>query len=111
MDIAQLFVSQRKLRRPEQVPALIEAIRNGDPIPPIRLNEADDGTVQVLDGHHRIVAYRLSGRRTLDRHEYTLILSDCPRPRFGRVDDLLQRLNLSVAPDGASAQGRAEADF
>jgi hypothetical protein len=89
MDITKLFVSQRKLRQPGQVPALVEAIRNGDYIPPVRLSEAEDGTIQVDDGHHRIVAYWLSGRTKLERHEYTLILTDRPRPRFGRVADLL----------------------
>jgi hypothetical protein len=94
MDITQLFVSQRKLRTPGQVPALVAAIQQGDGIPPIRLSEAEDGTVQVEDGHHRIVAYWLSGRRRLQRHEYTLILTDRPRPRFGRVADLVRRASL-----------------
>jgi hypothetical protein len=94
MDITQLFVSQRKLRRPEQLPALVSAIQQGDPIPPIRLTEAEDGTVQVDDGHHRVVAYWLSGRTKLARHEFRLTLTDRPRPRFGRVADLLRRVNL-----------------
>jgi hypothetical protein len=95
MDITNLFVSQRKLRQPGQIPALVEAIRNGDPVPPIRLSEAEDGTVQVDDGHHRIVAYWLSGRTTLKRHEYTLIQSDRPRPRFGHAADLLLRTGIA----------------
>jgi hypothetical protein len=96
MDVTKLFVSQRKLRRPGQIPALVEAIRNGDHVNPIRLSEAEDGTVQVDDGHHRIVAYWLGGRRELKGHEYTLILTDRLRPRFGRVADLLRRVNLHV---------------
>jgi hypothetical protein len=98
MDITKLFVSQRKLRHPGQIPALVEAIRNGAYISPIRLSEAEDGTVRVDDGHHRIVAYWLAGRRELERHEYTLILTDRPRPRFGRVADLLHRANLQLQP-------------
>jgi hypothetical protein len=94
MDITQLFVSQRKLRQPGQIPVLIEAIQQGDPVPPIRLTEAEDGTIQVDDGHHRIVAYWLCGRTRLQRHEYTLFLTDRPRPRFGKVADLLARANL-----------------
>lgn len=99
MDITQLFVSQRQLRQPGQVPALVEAILNGYPIPPIRLSEAEDGTIQVDDGHHRVVAYWRSGRTKLERHEYVLILTDRPRPRFGRVADLVQRAKLQPAPE------------
>jgi hypothetical protein len=91
MDIASLFVSQRKLRRPGQVPALVRAVRDGEPIPPLRLVEAADGTVQVDDGHHRAAAYWLAGRTRLERHEYTLVQAAQPRPRFGRVADLVAR--------------------
>jgi hypothetical protein len=80
MDVTKLFVSQRELRQPGQIPALVEAIRNGDHVTPIRWSEAEDGTLQVDDGHHRIVAYWLSGRRELERHEYALILTDELRP-------------------------------
>src|SRR5689334_17152927 len=92
MDIVTLFVSQRKLRRPGQVPALVNAIVAGDPIPPVRLAEAEDGTVQVDDGHHRAVAYWLAGRTGLRRHEYVLVQAGLRRPRFGRVADLAARV-------------------
>jgi hypothetical protein len=98
MDIATLFVSQRALRRAGQIPALMKAVRDGEPIPPLRLYEAEDGTVQVGDGHHRVVAYWLSGRTKLERHEYTLVLTDRPRPRFGRVADLIRRSTRELAP-------------
>lgn len=88
-----MFVSQKKLRRAEQVSALIQAIQNGETLPLVRLREAEDGTVQVDDGHHRVVAYWLSGRDRLARHEYRLVLTDLPRPRFGRIADLLRRIN------------------
>jgi hypothetical protein len=91
MDITQLFVSQRKLRRAGQIPGLVRAIQDGDVIPPIRLSESHDGTIQVDDGHHRAVAYWLCGRTRLGRHEYTLVLTDRPRPRFGRLADLVAR--------------------
>ncbi len=45
MDITMLFVSQRNLRRAEQIPALLQAIAKGEPIPPIRLSEAEDGSI------------------------------------------------------------------
>lgn len=97
MDIATLYVSQRKLRRAEQIPALIEAIQNGDYISPIRISEAEDGTLQIDDGHHRAVAYWLSGRKRLERHEYDLVLTDRHRARFGFIPDLLRRCNLECS--------------
>ncbi len=100
MDISRLFVSQRKLRRANQIPALVTAIRDGDPILPVRLSEAADGTVQVDDGHHRVMAYWLAGRTRLGRHEYTLVLTDRPRTRFGRLADLVAR----AAPAEAGRQ-------
>ncbi|MBN1431097.1 MAG: ParB N-terminal domain-containing protein [Anaerolineae bacterium] len=99
MDIAILYVSQRKLRQVEQIPALIEAIHNGDYIPPIRISEAEDGTLQVDDGHHRAVAYWLSGRRHLERHEYDLVLTERYRTRFGFIPDLLRQCSLECSED------------
>jgi hypothetical protein len=93
MDITSLFVSQRKLRNPAQLAALVRAIRDGDPVPRIRLAEAEDGTLQVDDGHHRLVAYRLAGCTWLERHEYVLVQSNRRRPQFGHVGDLIARVN------------------
>ena len=94
MDITRLFVSQRKLRRPEQIQALVQAVWDGDPIPRIRLVEAGDGMVQVDDGHHRVVAHWLAGRVRLHKYEYLLIQAEGARTRFGRVADLVGRMNL-----------------
>ncbi len=99
MDITQLYVSQRNLRRAAQIPSLITAIRNGEYIPPIRLSEAEDGTIQVDDGHHQVVAYWLCGRTYLAPHEYVVTLTDRPRPRFGHIPDLLHRCKLSAQSD------------
>ena len=99
MDIAQLYVSQRTLWRAEQVPALVEAILNEEDIPPIRITESEDGTLQVHDGHHRIVAYNLAGRTRLEDYEYELSYTARHRPRFGQVADLMKRCGL--CPDAA----------
>ena len=99
MDISNLFVSQRNLRRAWQLPALVESILDGDLLTPIRLSEADDETVQVEDGHHRLVAYWLAGRRRLKSHEYVLFVADRPRFRRGRFPDLLTRLRVPAEWD------------
>ncbi len=94
MDIATLFVSQKKLRRVSQIPGLVQALLSGEEIPPVQLREDEDGSVQVDDGHHRLVAYWLSGRENLARHEYRLFLAAPFRPRFGGIADLATRMGL-----------------
>jgi hypothetical protein len=91
MDLTKLFVSQRRLRTPEQVRGLIESIDRGDLLPPILLSEDDDGTIQIEDGHHRATAYWLAGRIRLEFHEYLLLPRERRRPRFGRIPDLISR--------------------
>ncbi len=56
--------------------------------------EVRDGTVQVDDGHHRVVAHWLAGRTRLNKDDYILIQADRARPRFGGVADLAGRMNL-----------------
>lgn len=92
MQLATLYVSQRRLRHPGQIPALIHAVQSGDPIPPIRLSEDDDGSIQVEDGHHRVTAFWLAGRRELTPQDYLLLsVAERPRPRFGTVPEFVSR--------------------
>lgn len=92
MNIYQIWMSQRKLKRSEQLPGLIKAIKAGLPIPKIILDRAEDGEIQVQDGHHRLAAYALSGRTTLDRSEYLLLEHPQFRARFRKLDSLLNQL-------------------
>ena len=100
-----MFVSQRKLRAPEQVHMLVESVRCLDPIPPVLLSEDDDGSVQVEDGHHRVTAYWLAGRRELWPEEYILTARGRIRPRFGHICDLIARVRaLGVALPAEAAR-------
>lgn len=92
MDLHQLFVSQRALRAPAQVSAMVAALRDGGCLPLILLSEDDDGTVQIEDGHHRACAYARAGRASLARAEYRLVPRERRRPRFGRLPDLMRRV-------------------
>jgi hypothetical protein len=91
MDLARLLVSQRTLRNPAQLPALVRAVLADLPLPPIRLSEDTDGAVQIEDGHHRALAYWLAGRTRLHWGEYTLEPRGRRRPRFGGLSDLFVR--------------------
>lgn len=92
MDIMKIWVSQRKLRCVTQISEMIKTLHDGGCLPPITLSRCEDGEVQLKDGHHRLTAFWLSGRKRLECHEYLLIETDSYRPRFGKMPDLLQRV-------------------
>ena len=94
MQIAEIYVSQRKLRRACQLPAMREAIEAGCWLPRITLSRGHDGRVKVEDGHHRLAAIWLTGRRELRKDEYLLVEKEASRPRFGTVRDLLTRCKI-----------------
>ena len=96
MEISGIFVSQRKLRCIAQIPGMLETLATGGCLPRIALSRSHDGSVQVEDGHHRMTAIWMTGRRKLKQHEYLLLEKDQWRPRFGRITDLLKRCD-SVA--------------
>jgi hypothetical protein len=109
MELSMLFVSQRKLRAPGQLAALMACVRSGELLPPILLSEDDDGTVQIEDGHHRATAFWLCGRVRLEAHEYLLFPRTRRRPRFGRLADLVARVRAGgglVGLRGTMARGR-----
>lgn len=91
MDIAQIWMSQRNLRRAGQIAAMIEALEEGEELPKITLVRDEDDEVQVHDGHHRLTAYWLAGRRRLERHEYIMLEQDhYHRPRCGKIERLVK---------------------
>ncbi|MCA9032570.1 MAG: ParB N-terminal domain-containing protein [Planctomycetaceae bacterium] len=95
MEISKILVSQRKLRAPLQLCGMLDALKSGQVLPPIELIRDAHGAVQIMDGHHRLSAIWLSGRRKLRPEEYVLIESDRYRPRFGTVVDLLRRCGIA----------------
>ena len=93
MKLANLHVTQRKLRNVDQLPQMLEAIAEDDVLPPVRLAEFEDGSIHIEDGHHRCLSYWLSGREELEKHEYVLIQKDDQdRVRFGTISDLHARV-------------------
>ena len=98
MDLESMFVSHWWLRNPAQVAGMVEAIRGGSLLPPITVARWDDGPSQVIDGHHRAVAYWLAGIRNLGWGEYVL-LEDAPfwAPQRGTVPELVERFRQGAA--------------
>ena len=70
MQLGQICVTHWKLRNPAKVTEMVEAILRGDLLPPVQLLELPDGTVRIQDGHHRCLAYWMSGRTRLCWGEY-----------------------------------------
>ncbi len=96
MQISRIYVSQRKLRCAAQIPAMIKTLELGDCLPRITLSRSQDGSVQVEDGHHRLTAIWMTGRRELKQHEYLLLEKDQWRPRFGKIMDLIARCGITA---------------
>jgi hypothetical protein len=51
----------------------------------VLLARCPDGEIEIVNGHHRVMAYYIAGAGILLAGEYTLIDVDECRPRFGRV--------------------------
>lgn len=96
MQIKQIWVSQRQLRNVNQVVSMQIAIARGELLPPIAIACCEDGAYQIDDGHHRLVAYWLRGQQSLQPHQYLIIHKERWKPRFGRVEEFLERVDQSI---------------
>ena len=94
MQIEEIWMSQRKLRNIAQVAGMVQTIKEGGFLPRILIGHDKDGSVQLEDGHHRLVAYWLAGKSTLSGDEYLLLEKDQWRPRFGKIHELLLRCDI-----------------
>lgn len=91
MKIETIKVTQRKLKRKEQLQDLIKSIQNNEYIEPIILHKQPDDSVHCIEGHHRLIAYYLAGKHELEDYEYELILADNEKPCFGTVKNFIER--------------------
>ncbi len=91
MQITDIWMSQRKLRRIHQIPAMMELLEEGGCLPKIILSRSEDGSIQVEDGHHRLTAIWLTGRQKLYKHEYLLLEKNQWKPRFGKIINLTHK--------------------
>lgn len=92
MNLELLIVSHRQLRNPAQIPALMQAIIDGELLPEVTLFENVEGEIQILDGHHRCIAYYLAGFDSLGYGEYILLPEiDQHRPNKGTLREMVLR--------------------
>lgn len=86
MEIMNIWISQRNLKRAEQIPAMILDLKNGKRLPPVLLIRTENNLIQLEDGHHRLLAYWLAGRETLNFDEYFLVEKDQWKPIIGKIN-------------------------
>ena len=91
MQITDIWMSQRKLRRIHQIPAMMELLEEGGCLPRITLSRSEDGSIQVEDGHHRLTAIWLTRRQKLHKQEYLLLEKNQWKPRFGKIINLTHK--------------------
>lgn len=95
IDIGSLWFTQRRLSRAEKIPKLIELVLNGDYFnTPIELQEWFDGELEIVNGHHRVVALWLAGFRQFRSEDYRIYCADESLARFWRVCEFEKYKNL-----------------
>ena len=88
MKITDLLLSQRNLKRKDQIQSMVDYLNNGGILNPITLFRTESGEIQVDDGHHRLMALWLSGRTNLFADEYFLVEKDQYKPSTGKIEML-----------------------
>lgn len=97
--IDRLWFTQTRLKRLQQMPDLIAYAHEGglfNRAPLIELHQNEDDEIIINNGHHRVTAVWLSGRRFLFREEFIILYKDAFRPRFGTIELFLARLPPEV---------------
>lgn len=94
IKIEDLWMTQRNLKRAHQIPKLVEIINEGtEVLEKVIVIQQGEGLYCVGDGHHRIAAYWLAGRRQLDRYDYLLLQQPTyTKVLCGKIQDLLECL-------------------
>lgn len=87
IEIEKIWICQKSLKRSGQISKMMSELRG---LPPIELAELENGEIQVEDGHHRLMAYYLSGQTELTSDQYNLTQKTNWRARIGKIDDLLK---------------------
>lgn len=98
--ILDIWVSQRCLERAEQIPEMVVQLAQGFKLPKIELIRDANDEIQVKDGHHRLAAHYLYGKRILNKHDYILIEQDIyKQPRFGDIVKLIDTNKQVLCPN------------
>jgi hypothetical protein len=89
MEIERLWFTQKILKRSHQICDLVKKIEAEEPFvgPPIVLQEAEDGEIEIINGHHRVVASWKAGLKNLRPEDYQLFIDIKPVGRIWQVKD------------------------
>lgn len=97
IDIAKLKTTQHKLNRAHRLPELVERIKDGEDLESVQIACLENGDLLIENGHHRVVAAWLAGKRFLRKHEYLLVDKDWSHRRpQGGVNDLVISISLHL---------------
>ena len=77
------------LRRKQQIEKMIQTLTDGGWLPPIIISQNETKEFQLEDGHHRLCAYWLAGRTSLEKGEFILVQKDQWKPKVGKINILL----------------------
>lgn len=82
--IGEIWLTQKMFKRADSIPHMMETLLDGKELPPVTLNRLPDDSIEVQDGHHRVMAYYLAGFEYLEDSEFILIDKDQPKRRYGQ---------------------------
>lgn len=77
IPIWKIWLTQRHL----DIRRLVAAISHNDYTEKIELRRCEDGQIELVNGHHRLMAMWAKGRRELNPWEYVMVESDKSVPR------------------------------
>jgi hypothetical protein len=86
---------------------MVETIRRGSLLPPIIVGQWEGFPLQIINGHHRAVAYWMAGVRDLGWAEF-ILLEEPPLgiPSNGSLLAMVERYRWALGPDNSSQDGK-----
>jgi hypothetical protein len=87
--IKDLWATQKNLKRADQIPHLVDLILDDVCLDKIELHLCEDGEIQINNGHHRVIAMALAGKKELPSDCYCLLESDRVRSRVCKIDKII----------------------
>ncbi len=106
MELESILVSHWKLRNPSQLAGMVETIRRGSLLPPIVVGQWEGFPLQIINGHHRAVAYWMAGVRDLGWGDF-ILLEEPPLgiSSKGPLLAMVERYRWALDPNNGGADG------
>ena len=86
LNISDIWLTQRKIDETKVQTLLNDLKEWGGFRCKLLIRECEDGELELLDGHHRLMALWMFGKINLEKSEYILTLTDGSTNRMGKLN-------------------------